>query len=165
MRWYHDTSMPLYRKIIDRLREKNARMLEILTSDPNDTDRKGIVDLDLVRTVMWEKEFEPLTYKDIFRIWDRLCEEDEMFQAYHHDAEKLQFSILELCDKGQLTYTGIQGGMPVALFPICPAQVFIDVEPSTYIQRFANTYDIHISKFFNNVVGKVADEVIKKHIA
>lgn len=151
VRWYHDTSMPLYRKIIDRLREKNARMLEILTSDPNDKDRKGIVDLDLVRTVMWEKEFVPLTYEDIFRIWDRLCEEDEMFQAYHHDAEKLQFSILELCDKGQLTYTGIQGGMPVGLFPICPAQVFIDVEPSTYIQRFANTYDIHISKLFNRV--------------
>lgn len=148
-RWYHDTSVPLYRKIMDRLREKNEGVRKMLSGP--DSKEMGLVDMDLVRTVPWEKEFVPLTYEDIFQIWNRLCEEEESLKVYREDVEKLQFSILELCDKGHLTYTYIQGGMPVGLYPICPAQVFIDLQPSATLTHFANTYDIQLMNVFKMV--------------
>jgi hypothetical protein len=116
-RWYHSTSTPLYRRLIERMRNKNSNVEKMITRN----DSPGDVDLDLVMTTPWETKFSPLTYDDIFMVWDRLCEEDEIFSKYRSDVEKLQHSLLELCDKGQITYTAVQQGMPVGLFPICPA--------------------------------------------
>ena len=122
------------------------------------------VDLDLVMTTPWETEFNPLTYDDIFKVWNRLCEEDEIFSKYRSDVEKLQHSLLELCDKGQITYTDVQQGMPVGLFPICPAQVFVGSQATSLIQKFSNTYDIQLRKAFRVLFMKIGDEIIKKSV-
>mmetsp|Transcript_21961 Transcript_21961/g.32020 ORF Transcript_21961/g.32020 Transcript_21961/m.32020 type:complete len:141 (+) Transcript_21961:263-685(+) len=127
---------------------------------------KNTVDLDLVKTVAWEKEFVSLTYEDMMEIWDRLCAEDASFEKYKGDMEQLQFSILELCDKCQITYTDIEGGMPVGIYPICPAQVFMDTKFNTRTGfiNFSNTYDIQVKKCFDTISGKAVDEFIRKRV-
>jgi hypothetical protein len=67
--------------------------------------------------------------------------------------EQLKFSILELCGKGQLRYTDIECGMPVGIYPICPAQVFIDTKSNTSagIRDFTNNYDIQLKKCFDAI--------------
>jgi hypothetical protein len=159
-RWYHSTSAPLHRRLIERMRSKNSSVEKMITrNDSLD------VDLDLVMTTPWETEFNPLTYDDIFMVWDRLCEEDEIFSKYRCDVEKLQHSLLELCDKGQITYTDVQQGMPVGLFPICPAQVFVGSQPTSLIHKFSNTYDIQLREAFRVLFMKIGDEIIKKSVS
>jgi hypothetical protein len=142
------------------MRSKNSSVEKMITrNDSLD------VDLDLVMTTPWETEFNPLTYDDIFMVWDRLCEEDEIFSKYRCDVEKLQHSLLELCDKGQITYTDVQQGMPVGLFPICPAQVFVGSQSTSLIHKFSNTYDIQLREAFRVLFMKIGDEIIKKSVS
>ena len=81
-KWYHSTSAPLHRRLIERMRRKNSSVKKMITrNDSLD------VDLDSVMTTPWETEFKPLTYDDIFMAWKGLCEEDEIFSKCRSDVK------------------------------------------------------------------------------
>lgn len=146
-RLHHDTSLPFLKHLHDKFRAKNENVANMLR---NQTD--GMVDLDLVRTVSWETAFIPLSYEDIFEAWNGMCASINISFTENRDGiEKLQYSVLELCDKGQITYTAIDRGIPVGIFPLYPAQVFMSGHSSSDLAAFANTYDIQLKNSLHHL--------------
>lgn len=64
--------------------------------------------------------------------------------------------------RGELTFTGeIQDGLPSQLFPLCPAQIFVDDMPPGFASEFLATYDIVLKEHAYKIIGaKVIDKIV-----
>jgi hypothetical protein len=65
----------LYTAIIEKLQVKNSDVKKSLLSKNPPYE----IDLNLVQTVPWESNFQPLSKNEIMEIWDRLYAEHEDF--------------------------------------------------------------------------------------
>lgn len=106
-------------KILKKLYSKNANMFDSIKNASNVAAA--------IATTPWEKggemEFQPLTYKEVQKIWKGLIrkkivsEDDRMF---------LDTSLLHLADRGWIVIGSVKDSHPTDLFPFSLLQVFQD---------------------------------------
>jgi hypothetical protein len=92
------------------------------------------------------------------RVWQVLCTEQV---ANQNDVIELQKLLFHLCDSGVFVFDGIYDGLPQNLYPMCPAQAFVDVLEPNALTTFVNTYDKMALKFGREFASEVSSEVAR----
>ena len=140
----------LYECIIDKLAERNKAVKDMISL------KNGTICLDKIANTPWETVFEPLDQERVFDAWYQVCE-----NYYGHDIEackkmrennsELQRSLFMLCDKGLLNFDVIERSLPRNIYPVAPAQVFIDRLEARQLLTLTYKIDDMLVSFFSQL--------------
>lgn len=134
--------------LMKEFKDRNGTMLKMISN------KEGLIQVDLIASAHWEDHVVSLTSSDILRVWQRLTKKDEKDDII--DRIELQRLLFLLCDRGIFIFDGVSDGLPQKLYPMCPAQAFVDVLEPDALTTFANTFDQKIIQFSLDLAGKVS---------
>jgi hypothetical protein len=91
-------------------------------------------------------------------VWSRCAEKCD---SSVDNKERLQLMVLELCDRNLITFSDVNVGMPVGIYPLCGAQVFLR-EDQDFSRVITASRDLLIEKQIINLDDKIFGRSVER---